>query len=352
LTISTVQRNSASWRDGATPFFAFLASMGCIALSACQSQTLRSERNANDDTTARLQSELIGFSQEMIRHSERSTAEVAELRLRLDELDRSEQASRTSLESIERVIGELRGELHSGRRRDESSELNEEIRRLTETELEISSRIEMLHEDLVKVQISPVERGRGSECCESVLDLENRVHSLEDKKKEDSGGGTDWISHAISAVGILVAVALGAYISPVITRNADRRKYTLQTWEAFVKMYPEIEAAQSLLRNPLGLKSETLAKIQAVRAWMSAIATFSMEAKVMDNSLLRKLDMGTPMKNFVSIMRVAIEKTEQYLAQHPTAPQEERDNAAWVRDNLRSELELTADIQKFYHITS
>jgi prefoldin subunit 5 len=321
-------------------------------LPACQSQASRSEPKAADDARARLESELTGLAQELTRSSERSTAAIEGLRLRLDELDRSEQASRTSLASLERVIDELRADLHSESRRDQYSELKEEIRRLTETATQMASRIETLHEDLLKVQISLAEREKGSECCDRVRDLENRIHSLEDKQKKEPDSDSTWISNLLNGLGILVGVIVGTVISPLINRNVDRRKYTLQIWEAFVKMYPEIEAAQTLLRSPIGLNSTTLAKIQAVRAWMSAVATFSMESKVLDNALLRKLDLGTPMKNFVALMQGAIEKTEQYLAQHPTAPQQDRDDVAWVRDNLKAEWELTADIQRFYQTSS
>jgi hypothetical protein len=316
-----------------TPAAPLIAGLVCVLLSACQTHALQTDPRATGES--RFAAEIESLTRDMARQSAESTSQIEKLQQQLSQIEHDQVSAQASLRSLERILVELNAQLHERKYPPSDPALQQEIVRLTELQIQMTSRIEGLHEDLLKVQMELVRLERTPDCCDRIRDFETRIHDLETKSNQPDPG--KWIGNLISFFGILAGVVVGTFITPLITRQVDRRKYTLQTWESFLKMYPEIAAAQVSLSKPEELTSDTFAKVQAVRTWMSAFTLFS-KSEVLDRDLVRELKLEPAMGHFVSSLEAAVAEAKKAGAD-PRA-------AFWAKD-LEKELKLSEDIQKF-----
>ena len=239
------------------PAIFIVAGLVCVLLSACQTRAPQSDPRATDES--RFVSEIGSLTRDVSRESARSSSQIDKLQQQLSQIEHDQVSSQTSLQSLERTLVELNTRIHTREYPPPDQTLQQEIVRLTESQIQMTSRIEALHEDLLKVQMELGQLKRAPDCCDRIRDFETRIHDLETKSSQPDP--SKWIGNLISFIGIVVGVLVGTFITPYITRVADRRKYTLQTWESFLKMYPEIAAAQVSLRKPEELTSDTFAKV-------------------------------------------------------------------------------------------
>jgi hypothetical protein len=316
------------------PAASLIAGLVCVLLPACQTtHPLQTDPRATDES--RFAAEIESLTRDMARQSAESTSQIEKLQQQLSQIEHDQVSAQASLQSLERTLAELNARLHERKYPPSDPVLQQEIARLIELQVQMTSRLDGLHEDLLKVQMELVRLEKAPDCCDRIRDFETRIHDLETKSNQPDP--SKWIGDLISFVGIVVGVVLGTRITPLITRRADRRKYTLQTWESFLKMYPEIAAAQVSLSKPEELTSDSFAKVQAVRTWMSAFTLFS-KSDVLDQDLVRELKLEPAMGHFVDSLEAAVAEAKKAGAD-PRA-------TLWAKD-LETELMLSDDIKKF-----
>jgi hypothetical protein len=313
-----------------------------ILLAACVSHPRPLDDSSWRESQARLEGAVGELSRNFDRFTDRASANSDKLQQRLEEQEKQAETSANALKLIEQAVASLAADLQ---RADRSTDgLRREIRDVAVAEAQSAARIDDVRNDLMQLRTLLERQPAGYAPSESALlrDLMIRVEALEKKQDTD---WNKWLGNLISGLGLLVGVLLGVFITPWINRKSDRRKYTLQIWEQFVKMFPDIEAAQRILASPRELKADTFARVQAVRTWMSSIATFSSDVKALDVVLLRKLDLATPMKHFVRSIKKAADACDEWLAQNPAAA--DREPVIWARDNLLAEYRRGSDIEAF-----
>ncbi|MCC8392322.1 hypothetical protein LJ656_06955 [Paraburkholderia sp. MMS20-SJTR3] len=157
----------------------------------------------------------------------------------------------------------------------------------------------------------------------------------------------------LSIVSMCVTIWLTAYWVPRInkrtTESFERKKLSLEVWDQFISKYIELGDVIKLLRSPPEKMTEDgLDKIRALRNWLEGLATMATDLSLTDKTITDRLDLVTPMRDFMTVLKAALDKARQYPQPAAGGVQnQEQKIAQYVAEELARELDASPGIKRF-----
>jgi hypothetical protein len=174
---------------------------------------------------------------------------------------------------------------------------------------------------------------------------------LEQKSSADRQIATG--SLLLSIVSMCVTIWLTAYWVPRInkrtTESFERKKLSLAVWDQFISKYIEFGDVIKLLRSPPERMTEDgLDKIRALRNWLEGLATMATDLSLTDKTITDRLDLVTPMRDFMTILKATSDEARQYPQPAAGGVQnQEQKIAQYVAEELARELDASPGIKRF-----
>jgi hypothetical protein len=200
-------------------------------------------------------------------------------------------------------------------------------------------------------------KATGNNVTQSIAALEPRLDKLADAAQLDAAQSpaekflsskafTSIVSFCSLLAGLYVGIFAGPRIANRMEGKRSSRKAAIDFWNETLDRQASVDDAYRFLDTPERLTTAQTVTIRVVHDWFDGMTTLAADPYLLDATILKKLGVAVPMRDFMEKLKSAHDKAAIMAADTQVA-QAERDAARAAADFMSHLLQSSSEIDSF-----